>query len=137
MPPRGGPGGGGPRGGMGGMGGAPRRPVGGSMGGMGGAPRRPVGGMGGMRPPVRRGGSPLGGIISAVVVVVILLSALISSLSPVVWIALGVIVLVAVVLFYKYKSDRAKAEETQRILDTDLGSAGSSSTVSDLENKYK
>ena len=94
-------------------------------------------GMGGMRPPVRRGHSPFGSLIGIIVVVIIILSSLISSLPPILWGGLAVVAVVAIVLFYKYKSDRAKAAETQRILDTDLGSAGSSSTVSDLEDKYK
>lgn len=109
---------------MGGMGGRP--PGGMGMGGMG---------MGGMRPPVRRGGSPLGSLIGLVAIAIIVLASLISSLDPIVWIAVAVVAVVGIGLFYKYKSDRAKAEETQRILDTDLGKAGSS--VSDLEDKYK
>lgn len=90
-------------------------------------------GMGG-RPPMR-GGSPLGGLIALVLISIVVLGSLISSMSPVVWISLTVVALVAIFLFYKYKSDRAKAEETQRILDTDLGRAPSA--ADDLESKYK
>ncbi|MFI3312899.1 MAG: hypothetical protein R3Y62_03345 [Eubacteriales bacterium] len=135
MPPRGGRGGGGgPRGGMGG---GPRGGMGGMPPGMGGRPRS---GMGGMPPgmggaPRGRGCSPIGTIIGLVVVAIIIFSSVISSLPPIVWVALAVVALVAIILVYKYKSDRAKAAETQKILETDLGKAPSG--LSDLEDKYQ
>lgn len=123
----------------------------------GGPPRgrTPMGGRGNMHRPLMGGnmynrpigGAPMGGhhspnpIFTLVIVGIMLIAGAITALGDdILWIVLviGVVAIVGMILNYKYKTDRAEATETEKMLNIDLDKVGTTSReVENLADKYK